>query len=330
MHVKQLVIPIVCTLLPGSVLAQRDQTPDSDLPEWAASSIDSAHDSVGSWVDYSARSLDGLIGTEDSLTVENDSYLRLTQETLWEESAGFSNDVSVRFKLDLPTSQERLRLLIESDPEESLGTLAEQGSNSQLNEQLSSNNAIIGLDQLTPGDKYQQWSYRLGAGIKFRTPIDPYVRATGERVWRQDNGPWELGSYNRLSWFDSDGYSARSHWDLNRPLDGNRRLRSYTQFQWQETEDTLEFSQRFELAKRLDSRSHWRNGLIVVGESLSSPRINDYYLQSWYRRDIHKGRLFLDLIPELHFDRDSDFEPRWAMTLRLEFYLRKAINREPR
>jgi len=302
----------------------------SDLPNWAANGLDQAHENIGSWVDYSARSLDGLIGTEDSLTVDNNSYLRITQESLWQETEGISNDLSVRFKLDLPTSKERLRLLIESDPEESLGTLTEQGSNSQLNEQLSNSNTIIGLDQLTPRDKRQRWSYRLGGGIKLRTPIDPYVRATGERVWSWDETSWELSSYNRFSWFDSDGYSARSHWDLSRPLDADRRLRSYTRFQWQETEDTLEYSQRFEISRQLDDRSNLRHGLIMVGDSLSDPRINDYYLQSWYRRDIHKGRLFMDLIPELHFDRDSDFAPRWAFTLRFEFYLRKAINRSLR
>lgn len=302
----------------------------SDLPNWAANGLDQAHENIGSWVDYSARSLDGLIGTEDSLTVDNNSYLRITQESLWQETEGISNDLSVRFKLDLPTSKERLRLLIESDPEESLGTLTEQGSNSQLNEQLSNSNTIIGLDQLTPRDKHQRWSYRLGGGIKLRTPIDPYVRATGERVWSWDETSWELSSYNRFSWFDSDGYSARSHWDLSRPLDADRRLRSYTRFQWQETEDTLEYSQRFEISRQLDDRSNLRHGLIMVGDSLSDPRINDYYLQSWYRRDIHKGRLFMDLIPELHFDRDSDFAPRWAFTLRFEFYLRKAINRSLR
>lgn len=298
---------------------------DSDLPDWAADGLDQTHDTVGNWVDASARSLDGLLGTEDSLTVDNESYLRISQETLWQESEGFSNDFGVRFKLDLPTSKKRLRLLIESDPEESLGTLAEQGSDSQLNERLSSNNAIIGLDKLDPKDKTQRWSYRYGAGIKVRTPIDPYVRATGERLWLMEDSPWQLHSYNRLSWFDSDGYSARSQWDLSRPLSDNRRLRSYTQFQWQETEDTLEFSQRFEISNRINARSNLRNGLILVGDSLSDPRINDYYLQSWYRRDIHKGRLFMDLIPELHFDRDSDFEPRWAFTLRLELYLSKAI-----
>ncbi len=299
----------------------------SDLPDWAAHSLDQTQDTVGSWVDSSARRLDGLLGTEESLTVDNESYLRIGHETQWRESAGFADDLSVRFKLDLPTSKERLRLLLESDPEESLGTLAEQGSDSQLGPRLDNNSATIGLDKLDPDDKHQHWSYRFGGGIKVRTPVDPYVRATGERVWNWEDSPWELHSYNRLSWFNSDGYSARSHWDLNRPLMPDRHLRSYTQLQWQETEDTLEFSQRFEIARRINHRSSLRHGLILVGDSLSEPRIDDYYLQVWYRRDIHKGRLFLDLIPELHFNRDSDFEPRWALTFRLELYLRKSIDR---
>ncbi len=323
MHVKSLSCLLISALLPGTLLAQ----PGTDLPDWAADGLDQTHDTVGGWVDYSARRLDGLLGTEESLTVDNESYLRITQETLWQESEGFSDDFGVRFKLDLPTSKKRLRLLIESDPEESLGTLAEQGSDSQLNDRLSGNDAIIGLDKIDLDDKRQHWSYRFGGGIKVRTPIDPYVRATGERIWSWAGSPWELHSYNRLSWFDSDGYSARSHWDLTRPLDSERQLRSFTQLQWQETEDTLEFSQRFEISRRLNERSNWRNGLILVGDSLSDPRVDDYYLQSWYRRDIHKGRLFLDLIPELHFNRDSDFDPRWAVTLRLELYLRKSIDR---
>jgi hypothetical protein len=254
--------------------------------------------------------------------VDNDSYLRISQETLWRESAGSDDDYGVRFKLDLPTSRERLRLLIESAPEESLGTLAEQGSDGDPVTRLDSDTATIGLDRLDPDDKRQHWSYRFGAGLKFRTPLDPYLRATGERIWHWPDSPWELHSYNRLSWFDSDGYSARSHWDLSRPLAADRRLRAYTQLQWQETEDTLEFSQRFEVARRLDGRSSLRHGLVLVGNSLSATRVNDYYLQSWYRRDLHRGILFMDLIPELHFDRDTDFEPRWAVTLRFELFLR--------
>ena len=298
---------------------------DSDLPQWAGSRIDQAQDTIGSWVDSTARGLDGFFGTPHSVTVDNDSYLRISQENLWEESEGFETDLGLRFKLDLPTSRKRLRLMIESDPEESLGTLADQGSESQLNEHLSDNNTIIGLDKVDTDDSSQHWSYRYGAGIKLRTPIDPYVRAIGERLWHLGESPWTLNSYNRLSWFKNDGYSARTEWTFSRPWE-QHQLRAQTRLQWQETEDTLEYSQRFDISKPIDDRSRIRNSLIIVGESLSHSQVDDYYLQSWYRRDIHKGILFMDLIPELHFPRESDFDPRWAVTLRFELYLSRTID----
>lgn len=297
---------------------------NSDLPDWAGEQIDQTHATVGNWVDYTARTLDGLFGTPHSLSVDNHSYLLISQESYWGESEGFESGLEGRFKLDLPTSKERLRLLIESDPEEFLGSLAEQGSDSRLNDRLSSDNATIGLDKLDPEDKRKHWSYRYGAGVKVNTPIDPYLRATGERLWSWGDNQWALHSYNRLSWFDSDGYSARSEWDLSHPW-RDSHLRSFTQLQWRETEDTLEYSQRFEIFKVIDGRSHLRNGLIIVGEGLSDSQVEDYYLQSWYRRDIHDGILFMDLIPELHFAREADFDPRWALTLRFELYLSKSL-----
>lgn len=322
MNRPSLGICVLSCVLPVATSAAEN----SDLPGWAGEPLDRAESMMSGWVDYSARRLDSLFGTHESLSVDNESYLRISQESLWQESEGFDTDLNLRFRLDLPTSKERLRILIESDPEESLGTLDEQGSDSRLNQRLESDNSILGLAKLDPADKRERWSYRYGAGIKLRLPIDPYARVTGERVWQFADSPWQLHSYNRLSWFDSDGYSARSNWDLNRPLASGHRLRSYTRFQWQEEEDTLEFSQRFDVSRKLNSRSSLRNGLIMVGESLSEPRFNNYYLQSWYRRDIHKGILFMDLIPELHFPRDSDFEPRWAVTLRFELYLSKAFD----
>ncbi len=312
---------LICCLPSAAIAAET-----SDLPAWAAEPLDKAEVVMSGWVDSSARRLDSLFGTAESLDIDNESYLRISQESLWQESEGFDADLNLRFRLDLPTSKDRLRILIESDPEESLGTLDEQGTDARLSQRVENDNSVLGLAKLDPADKRERWSYRYGAGIKLRLPIDPYVRISGERQWQFADSLWQLNSNNRASWFDSDGYSARSSWSLTRPLDEQRTLRSYTKFQWQEEEDTLEFSQRFDISRKLDDRSSLRNGLIMVGESLSDPHFNNYYLQSWYRRDIHRGILFMDLIPELHFPRDSDFDPRWAVTLRFELYLSKSID----
>lgn len=294
---------------------------DSDLPEWTVERIRPVHEGVSRWVDASSRNLDGFFGSnEESLSISNKSYLRIGSDFEWVESEGYNADPSIRFKLDLPTTKERLRLIIESEPEESRGTLSEQGSGRLRDTPASSDSTVIGLSRVSESDKTQQWDTRIGAGVKFRLPLDPYMRLSSERLWDLGGAGWQLESYNRLSWFNSDGYSARTRWDIGRPLDDTRHLRFLTNIQWQEEEDTLEFSEAAEINQVLSRRSAMRYAAVVVGNSGSRPRINDYYLLTQYRRNLHKEILFADIIPELHFPRDADFAPRWAFSLRLEMY----------
>ncbi|WP_116475181.1 hypothetical protein [Zobellella maritima] len=300
---------------------------DSDLSPWMIESITPIHDRVSHWVDNSSRNIDGFFGDDDSLEVENNSYLRLNQELQWQETEDLTAEPGIRFRLDMPTTKERLRLIIESDPEESQGTLAEQGSNSLRNDARDVGNTILGFARLSRKDKSRYWDTHLGAGVKIKLPLDPYARITSERLWRLKSKPWQLSSYNRASWFDSEGYSVRSRWDLGRPLDDIRHLRFITNLQWRETEDTFEFSESAELNQILGRRHAVRYAATLVGNSVTDPQINDYYLLANYRRNLHKEILYLDVIPELHFPRGSDFEPRWAFTLRLEMLFRAAINK---
>lgn len=307
---------IMLLLCAGDLIAD-----DSDLPDWTVKRIRPMHEGVSRWVDSSSRNLDGFFGSDiESREVSNKSYLRLGTDFEWVESEGFSTDPSIRFKLDLPTTKERLRLIIESEPEESRGTLSEQGSGRLRDDQPGSESTVVGLRRLSDKDKTRQWDTRVGAGVKFRLPLDPYLRLSTERLWNMGEGPWQLESYNRLSWFNSDGYSARSRWDIGKPLDDTRHLRFLTNIQWQEDEDTLEFSESVEINQILSRRSAMRYAAIIVGNSASHPRINDYFLLTQYRRNLHKDILFADIIPELHFPREANFDPRWALSLRLEMY----------
>lgn len=301
---------------------------DSDLPDWAEERVEPFRANVGNWVDNTSRNIDAFFGGGESATVNNESYLRLGQEIDWMEGDGTSGDISVRYRIDLPTTEERLRLVIESDPEESQGTLADQGSGRLYNDQRDRSTSTFGLDWLESRDKRENWSNRIGAGIRLRMPLDPYVRFTSERLWDIGDGPWQLESFNRVSWFNNDCYSARTTWDMGRPLSENRHLRFITTVQWREEEDTLEYSEVAELNQRLNDRSAMRYSAIAIGESASNPRMTNYYLQTRYRRDLHKGILFGDVIPELHFQREDSYDPRWAMTVRLEMYFQRAIQRD--
>jgi hypothetical protein len=296
---------------------------DSDLPDWTVDKVTPVHETVSRWVDNTARGIDGFFGTEDHLYTRNRSFLRLSQEFEWLEGDDMDHDTRVRFRLDLPTTKERLRLIIESDPDETQGTLTEQQASRIRPDQRDSGNSIIGLSQgIGEEDRTLGWDTNASAGIRFRFPLDPYVRLTAERLWDIGAGPWQLESFNRASWFNSNGYSGRTRLDIGRPVDENRHLRFVTNIQWQERYDTLEFAESVELFHVLGRRSALRYAAIAAGSSLSQPRMNDYILLTQYRRNLHRDILFFDAVPELRFSRDSNFDARWALTLRVEIYFR--------
>ena len=65
----------------------------------------------------------------------------------------------------------------------------------------------------------------------------------------------------------------------------------------------------------------------MVGEDRGENTIKDYVLQAYYRRDIHKNILFVDIIPEVHFPTEGGRDPYLALTLRLEAFFRGNFGR---
>ncbi|GED21808.1 hypothetical protein HHA01_07850 [Halomonas halmophila] len=301
--------------------------PDSDLPTWADEQLTPFHEDVSNWVETTSRRIDSFFGTTDAFTVDTDSYLRISTGGEWRQGQEFDDDWGARFRLDLPTSEKRLRLIIESEPEETRGTLGEQDTELPSDRPDGLESLRIGLNRLGDRDKTKRWKTEVGAGIRVRLPLDPYARVATQRLWTLNDGPWRLESDNRLSWFNHEGYSARTRWDLGRSLDENRHLRFITNVQWREEVDNLEYSETVELNRRLNKRSALRHTLAVIGASGSHPRMEDAYLQTRYRRDVHKGILFLDVAPSVHFPHEYDHDPRWQMNLSLEMYFRRHFDR---
>ncbi|WP_226911380.1 hypothetical protein [Gallaecimonas mangrovi] len=300
---------------------------DSDLPDWAIKKIDPVYDLVSGWVDSTSRGIDGFFGSDESLKVDNHSYLRLSQEYILRQNLPDDEDLAVRYRLQLPTTEKRLKLIVESDPEETQGTLEQQAARDTRSGRFDGGQgAVIGLErQGKKEDKRQAWVNRFSGGVKLHLPPDPYVRYTAERLWQLGNSPWSLEFNGRLSWFNSDGYSARSLMDIGRPIDEKNNLRFVTQFQWQEDYDKLEFYQRAEWSQIINSRSAIRYSGVLVGQSAHNPRIDDYYVEAVYRRNIHKGLLFLDVSPGLHFPREADFDPSFQISVRIEIFFRGDI-----
>ena len=145
----------LCVLTLGRV-AQAANT-ESDLPVWLQERFEPVHYDLTRMVDNTARNIDQFFGTEDSLFVENQSFLRVALDTRLQPGDS-KLDPSVRFRVDMPTTKKRLRLIIESDIEEPLGRLSEQGIREvRGGERFDTNNSAVGLEQRSSKDPTQNW-----------------------------------------------------------------------------------------------------------------------------------------------------------------------------
>ena len=175
---------------------------ESDLPVWLQERFEPVHYDLTEMVDDTERGIDQFFGTEDSLFVENQSFLRVALDTRLQPGES-KIDPSVRFRVDLPTTKKRLRLIIESDIEEPLSRLSEQGVREvRGGERFSTNNSAVGLEQRSSKDPTKAWVQGLGLGVKFGTPLDPYVRYSALRQWNFSESKWQVNSSSRVTQFN--------------------------------------------------------------------------------------------------------------------------------
>ncbi|HET8711456.1 MAG TPA: hypothetical protein VFM32_08775 [Spongiibacteraceae bacterium] len=276
---------------------------------------------VAGWVDNTARGIDRFFGSDDAWRVDNDSWLRVTNDLRWEQDQGAGFELRPRLKLDLPTASKRLHLLIENDSPEQRSAAEE--SNPALRNTDQSRTTVFGLganlDRWAPA-----WKKQIQGGVRVALPIELYARFIARRSWDLDES-WQLESYNRFSWFEQDGYAANARINIGEPLTPKLRLYYTTDLTWKEKRDYLQFAETANLAHILSSRSAITYSLGVAGTGLQGPQINAYFLTADYRRNIFRRIVFFDVIPEFSLPREYDFDPHWAITLRLELYFQKQV-----
>lgn len=140
--------------------------------------------SVGQWADRT------LSGSSQSLP-NNESYLRIGFATESEYGDPAQFEPEARFRLDIPTTRRKLRLVIESESED-LIPLGERQRDRQLTEPERSDTEATGaLRYLTQiGDAI---NFSNDVGVRLRLPPDAFWRATAEKRWQLDDKWIQIG-----------------------------------------------------------------------------------------------------------------------------------------
>jgi hypothetical protein len=291
------------------------------LPTWrkGAYRLSDTRDNWSNHVEQFARGVDGFFAGEESLNELNKSYAKLSIGGRWIESGNYENESDLKFRLHLPATKERYKLIIENDPEES-ENLDEKNRPSFIGIQESGRDSISAAIQhvRTRGD---YWKTTSRLGIKGGLPLDPFARFTAQRKWSAGED-WNIPYRFRLSYFHSDGYKAISTLSFQKGITRSLLFSAKTDIAWTQERDTLETAQVFSIFQHLQENKGIDYKLGVLGESASHHVINAYFLSAHYRKLIYRDWLYINVIPELNYPRELDYESVASLSVRLEVFFK--------
>ncbi|WP_239985567.1 hypothetical protein [Marinobacter salexigens] len=253
----------------------------------------------------------------------NDSYLRIGFATESEYGDLAQFEPEIKFRLDIPTTKRKLRLVIESESDE-LIPLEERQRDRQLTEPNRSSDTSTGaLRYLSQVGEAVNLSNDLGA--RLHLPPDAFWRATAERFWKLDED-WGLRVQQRLYYFHQEGWGARSWVNAGRNIGNGWRFGSSSELSWVHKDRKFVASQIFSTWKRLNNRSSISPRVGVLGESQPSWRTTSAFADLTWRYRLHSDWLFAELIPALTFPREKSFKDQGSVLFRVEMFFSGSIN----
>ena len=277
---------------------------------WWLSSHETVSKTVGNW----STNIDSFVSGRQS-SQDSDSYLEVRFGSVLgeSESSGFFD---FRTRLKLPNTQDRLRLVIESEPD-SLAPESQIGESSQqngvVNSALKSNisTAIryikddIGLD--------------IDAGIRVDFPLDPFLRLR----FKQDEvgEQWSWWQKQEVFAYYSKGIGARYGLGLGYAMSPTLSFGTDFGATWLDKDGLFYVRENFSIQHRLDEKNRlgYQFSFLQSGENSIEPDSFLYNVQ--YERLLYKDWLIGQVKPQFTHEADDDYDGKFSLTLSLVILL---------
>jgi len=328
-----------CLLLSMKVGAEQDVEPDYGmlcgeafpeegeeivLPEFGGWSwLDTSHIYISEHVEGLAAGIDKFFAGEKTYTYSTRSYVRVQNDTYWEERQDAVTKVRVKAKLDLPLTKKKLKLLVESDPTE-LQTPQEKVLEENPPPGGTNSNLFVSVEKEKRAR--QGWQLRPSIGLKLHSPLELFARLRLSNHYYP--GKWEVRPQQTLYWFDNRGYGSDSVLELDRPLSDRLLFRSSSLLRWTEETDYFSASEVFSLFHSISDKRKISYQLGVYGNEEPSWHATQYLFSISYRQRIHKSWLFMEIRPQISYDKSRNWDSTHSLLFRIEAvfgktYLRK-------
>ena len=279
--------------------------------------LDRPHGGMTSLIEALLSRTDALFAGDRGYDAPTGSYVVLGGRAILRRQRDDGSELEpvTRVRLNLPRTEERLKLLVDRDIENLAKPTAQRETEIEAGVAEPDDNPYLALRAVA--------AKRLGigltadAGVRLRrAEPDPFVRMRAERVFTWSE--WTIPLSETLLWRESDQLSAATELAFLYPLTQRHALALISNATYRRPLEGFDLGQTASLVWRKSERSLLATELVVIGHTVPETEVTAFSAALRYRRLLHRDWLVLELRPQLTYPRDKDFRAVPSFTLQLE------------
>ncbi|MDP1635872.1 MAG: hypothetical protein Q8L69_14475 [Gallionellaceae bacterium] len=259
--------------------------------------------------------VDHFFGDDRYFQESNDSVLQLDITRIYGYQSEHKFVFTGRAKIHLPSTEKRLHLVIESDPDKNTSAEAARTPVAQPGPKSAPKSYAAGVRYEKARE--ERWHFSSDLGVQFQgLHSSPFVRSRASYAIPLEE--WRLKAAETLFWFHSIGAGETTQLDLERTLSQTLLFRASSNATWLHDTQNMEVRQDFSFYQTLDDRTALLYQASAIGASQPQRHMADYVFLVLYRYRLHRDWMYFELSPQLHFPRDQEYRASKQLNLRLE------------
>jgi hypothetical protein len=303
----------------GLLAAEQPDQPVSELetPEY----IDAQLDTIDAQRNYLSKEfvnfvagIDRFFGDDRNYLETNKSVIQIDLTKVSGYGGSHSPVFSGRAKLDMPSAEKRLHLLLESDPEKNITSEVTQGRPVVQDKVVTPEKVAVGAGYVK--EKETRWHFSTDAGIQIHSPVEPFARARGSYSFPLEK--LRMKAAETVFWFSTIGAGESTQLDLEHILSEPVLFRASSNATWLHDRHNFDLRQDLSIYHTLNDRSALLYQASAIGVSNPQVQATEFVVLLLYRYRLRQNWIFLELSPQLHFPKADNFRSNSAFTMRLE------------
>ncbi|MBY5992987.1 hypothetical protein [Ferrimonas balearica] len=285
-----------------------DELPDYPMDEAEQRWYDKAHNLLSTRAQGSALWFDDFFGPSDEADQASSHFRLRLQQRLFERDP---NEFKVRVSASyyLPRTEQRLKLLLESDADSELTEIRDE----QSEDGGGGTRAAL---RWTPLD-YRVWDLSFDLGVKLSSGLDPFAR-TRARYYHSLDERTVVKLSQELKIEAQDGWSETTRATLER-IHSDTGYRLHGRATYGEETEGMEWTTTLVRAERLTARSALATFLSFSGKTHDEEEQSEIIrLGANYRRNFLRKWLFYEVEPQMTWPRKYDYVTNLELRLTLE------------